>query len=62
MARSQKSDDHYSPEEAKERMKAALLGARVPGHMPIKAKKAVKKREPGAKPAPRSRSRQKINK
>jgi hypothetical protein len=37
-----KPDDQYSPEEAKERMKAALLGARLAGHVPMKAKKAKK--------------------
>jgi hypothetical protein len=35
---SKKSDDQYSPQEAKERMKAALLGARLAGHVPMKAK------------------------
>jgi hypothetical protein len=49
MARSQKSDDQYSPEEAKGRMKAALLGARLAGHMPMKAKKAAKKTKPKKK-------------
>jgi hypothetical protein len=38
-----KPDDQYSPEEAKERMKAALLGARLAGHVPMKAKKAANK-------------------
>jgi hypothetical protein len=38
-----KKDDQYSPEEAKERMKAALLGARIAGHMPMKAKPKAKK-------------------
>jgi hypothetical protein len=41
---SKKTDDQYSPQEAKERMKAALLGARLAGHVPMKAKKAVKKK------------------
>jgi hypothetical protein len=53
MARSQKSDDQYSPEEAKERMKAALLGARIAGHMPMKAakiRKAAKKTRPKKRP------------
>jgi len=51
MARSQKSDDQYSPEEAKERMKAALLGARLAGHVPMKAKKAAKKAKAKKRPA-----------
>jgi hypothetical protein len=38
-----KPEDQYSPEEAKERMKAALLGSRIAGHVPMKAKKAAKK-------------------
>jgi hypothetical protein len=37
-----KPDDQYSPEEAKERMKAALLGARLAGHVPMKEKPKVK--------------------
>jgi hypothetical protein len=45
---SKKSDDQYSPEE--ERMKAALLGARLAGHVPMKAKKAAKKAKPKRKP------------
>jgi hypothetical protein len=40
---SKKPDDQYSPEEAKERMKAALLGARIAGHVPMKEKPKVKK-------------------
>jgi hypothetical protein len=34
--------DEYSPEE--ERMVAALKGARLAGHVPMKAKKAAKKK------------------
>jgi hypothetical protein len=37
MARSQKSDDQYSDEEAKERLVAALRGARIAGHKPLTA-------------------------
>jgi hypothetical protein len=44
-----KPDDQYSPEEAQERMKAALLGARLAGHVPMKAKKAGAKK-PTKKP------------
>jgi hypothetical protein len=51
MARSQKSDDQYSPEEAKQRMLAALRGARLAGHMPMKAKKTVKKTKLKKKPS-----------
>jgi hypothetical protein len=47
---SKKSDDQYSPQEVKERMKAALLGARLAGHVPMKAKKATKKNKPKKKP------------
>lgn len=38
-----KTEDRYSAEETKERMKAALLGARLAGHVPMKAKPKVKK-------------------
>jgi hypothetical protein len=42
-----KPDDQYSPEETKERMRAALLGSRIAGHTPMKAKKkAAKKAKP----------------
>jgi hypothetical protein len=49
-----KPDDQYSPEEAKERMKAALLGARLAGHVPMIAKsppqdRAAKKKRAAAK-------------
>jgi hypothetical protein len=51
---SKRSDDEFSPEEAKERMKAALLGARLAGHKPmedlIKKKPKVKKVKPKKKP------------
>lgn len=44
-------NDQYSPEETQERMKAALLGARLAGHVPMKAKpkakKAAKKKKSG---------------
>jgi len=50
MARSQKSDDQYSDEETKQRMVAALKGARLAGHVPMKAKKAAKKTKPKKKP------------
>ena len=38
-----KPDDQYSPEETQQRMKAALLGARIVGHVPMKAKPKAKK-------------------
>jgi hypothetical protein len=48
------SEDQYSPEESSERMKAALLGARIAGHKPmeslIKKKPKVKKTKPKKKP------------
>jgi hypothetical protein len=45
-----KSDDQYGPKEAEARMKAALLGARLAGHVPMKAKKKAAqkaKKKPG---------------
>jgi hypothetical protein len=48
-----KPDDQYSPDEAKERMRAALLGARVVGHVPMKPKKAVKKAKPKKRGLPK---------
>jgi hypothetical protein len=45
-----KSDDQYGPKEAEARMKAALLGARIAGHVPMKAKKAAKKNKAKKKP------------
>jgi hypothetical protein len=38
-----RADEKYSDEEAKERMKAALLGARLAGHVPMRKKPKVKK-------------------
>ena len=38
--------EQYSPEEAKLRMVAALRGARLVGHIPMKAKKAARKTKP----------------
>ena len=35
-----KDDKDFPPEEATKRFKAALLGARLAGHVPMKAKKA----------------------
>ena len=32
-----KSDDDYSPEEAKKRLEAALRGARLAGHKPMES-------------------------
>jgi len=44
-----KADEQYSKEEAAQRLVAALQGARIAGHMPMKAKKAAKKakKKPG---------------
>jgi hypothetical protein len=50
MAGSKKSDEKYSAKEARERFEAALRGARVAGHKPMKpspAKKAKAKKKPG---------------
>ena len=47
---STKTNDKYSDEEAKQRLVAALRGARLAGHMPMKAKKAAKKTKPKKKP------------
>lgn len=44
------ADDQYSEEETKQRMVAALKGARLAGHVPMKAKKAAKKTKPKKKP------------
>jgi hypothetical protein len=44
-----KSNDEFSAEEAKLRMEAALRGARLAGHMPMKTKKAAKKTKPKKK-------------
>lgn len=43
-----KPDDQYSPEETKERMAAALRGARIAGH---KAMESLIKKKPKAKKA-----------
>jgi len=53
MARSQKSDDQYSDEETKQRMVAALKGARLAGHVPMKAKRKAKKTAKKSKKAAR---------
>jgi hypothetical protein len=49
--KSSKNDDQYSPEESKERMVAALKGARLAGHVPMKKKPVAKKT---SKPKPSS--------
>ena len=51
--------DKFSKQEAQRRFEAALRGAMNTPHKPLKDK--PKKRE-ASKPAPRPRSRQKINK
>jgi len=38
----EEEQDSFPPKEATERFKAALLGARLAGHVPMKAKKAKK--------------------
>lgn len=47
---SKKPNENYSDEEAKRRLVAALHGARLAGHMPMKAKKAAKKAKSKKKP------------
>ena len=49
---SKKPSDQYSAEEAKDRLVAALRGARLAGHVPMKAKakKEAKKAKPKKKP------------
>jgi hypothetical protein len=60
MARSTETEkEEYSEKEAQKRFEAALKGAMNTPHKPLKDK--PKKRE-ASKPAPRSRSRQKIDK
>jgi hypothetical protein len=49
MAGSQKPDDKFSPEESKQRMEAALRGARIAGSKPMAG--------PAKKPARKRRSR-----
>jgi hypothetical protein len=49
-----KDDDQYSPEEAKERMTAALKGARLAGHVPMKKKPKAKKAAKKSKSKPSS--------
>jgi hypothetical protein len=45
--------DKFSEEEARRRMQAALRGARIVGHMPMKAKAAkAKKAKPKRKKKP----------
>jgi hypothetical protein len=54
--KSSKSDDQYSPEESKARMIAALKGARLAGHVPMKAKQPKKKRAAKKKPTGKQKS------
>jgi hypothetical protein len=42
--KSERKSDAYSNEEAAQRFKDALRGARLAGHVPMKAKKAAKKK------------------
>jgi hypothetical protein len=44
-----KPDDRYSDQEAKDRLVAALKGARIAGHVPMKEKPKVKKATKKAK-------------
>ncbi len=45
---SKRPDDEFSPEETKERMTAALRGARIAGHKPMES---LIKKKPKAKKA-----------
>lgn len=49
MARSPKVEDEYSDEEAKARFDAALRGARIAGHKPMKPAGKKKPTQPTAK-------------
>jgi hypothetical protein len=42
--------DRYPPKEAEERLQAALRGARIAGHRPMKAKVKAKSSKPVVKP------------
>jgi hypothetical protein len=46
----------YTKEEAEQRLVAALRGARLAGHMPMKAKKSAKKTKPKKKPGSKTGS------
>jgi hypothetical protein len=50
-----KVEDQYGPEETKERMRAALLGARLAGHKPMES--LIKK-----KPKPKGAAKKKTMK
>ena len=45
-----KKSDEYSQQEMRRRFEAALKGARLAGHMPMKAKKVAKKAKAKKKP------------
>jgi hypothetical protein len=49
MAQSPKVEDEYSEEEAKRRFAAALRGARIAGHKPMKPAGKKKPAQPPAK-------------
>lgn len=51
-----KDDDQFSDEEAKRRLVAALQGARLAGHVPMKAKKTGERTRPNKKPGKRGRT------
>ena len=44
MVMPKKAEEQYSDDELKRRFEAALKGARLAGHVPMKAKKKIKKR------------------
>jgi hypothetical protein len=43
MAKKPRDETEYDERESQERFKAALIGARIAGHVPMKAKPKVKK-------------------
>ena len=47
-----KKTDEFSEQEMRRRFEAALKGARLAGHVPMKAKKAEKKTKPKKKDRP----------
>lgn len=46
-----KKSGDYSEQEARQRLEAALRGARLAGHVPMKAKKAAKKAKAKKRPS-----------
>jgi hypothetical protein len=51
MAKKPRDETEYDERESQERFKAALIGARIAGHVPMKAKKVAKKTKPKKRPS-----------